>query len=645
MSLIRQVWLLLLVTLLLALAGSATLHVLSTRNTLQTQLRLKNSDNAAALALALSQQKGDQQLMGLLMSAQFDTGFYRSIRFVGADGTVLFKREGEGQPQVAPAWFVRAVPIESTPGTAQVSDGWRALGAVTVVSHTSFAHDDLWNGSLDSVALTAFLGLLAGTVAAMVVRGIRRPLDSTVQQAQALVDGRFITVAEPRAPELQRLTRAMNTMVQRLKSLFEAQAAQVESLRHQAHADPLTGLSNRTHFMAQLSASLQREDGPAQGGLVLLRVLDLAQVNRLIGHAATDRILAAVAQAMAVYTQRASGCVAGRLNGSDFALAMPVGGIALETGNAIAIALRATLPALGSGVAVALSAVEVRRDRDLPQLLSAADAALARAESQGPFSVEHVAAGDEGDGAAKPRGEATWRQQIAGALDEQRVKLIAFPMIDASLQLIHLDCPLRMQLEPEGAFVAAARWMPLALRSHLTTLIDERAVELALKAIERDSRPRCVNLAPASLSDSAFIARLRTTLQAQRSAARLLWLDVPEVAAVDRFAQLQELAHQLRSAGARVGLEHAGERLGRIRRLLDAGIDYVKLDGSVVRGVADDENRANHLRSAISMLHGLSMQAYAEGVESPADAQRLWQLGIDGITGPWASSQRADLMD
>jgi hypothetical protein len=40
MSLIRQIWLLLLGSLLLALVGSVAVNVLATRQTLQTQLRL-----------------------------------------------------------------------------------------------------------------------------------------------------------------------------------------------------------------------------------------------------------------------------------------------------------------------------------------------------------------------------------------------------------------------------------------------------------------------------------------------------------------------------------------------------------------------------------------------------------------------------
>src|SRR3954453_11144128 len=58
MSLIRQVWLLLTVTLALAFAGAIGVSVLSARQYLETQLAQKNNDAAQAIALTLSQQKG-----------------------------------------------------------------------------------------------------------------------------------------------------------------------------------------------------------------------------------------------------------------------------------------------------------------------------------------------------------------------------------------------------------------------------------------------------------------------------------------------------------------------------------------------------------------------------------------------------------
>jgi len=140
MSLIRQVWLLLLATVLLSFIGSIGVATTSARDLLQTQVRQKNSDNAAALALALSQQNGDGELMDLLMTAQFDTGYYRRVQLRSADGKLTFSREVGVPSGAAPAWFVQMVPISSQPGTAQVSDGWRALGQVLVESQVSYVH-------------------------------------------------------------------------------------------------------------------------------------------------------------------------------------------------------------------------------------------------------------------------------------------------------------------------------------------------------------------------------------------------------------------------------------------------------------------------------------------------------------------------
>lgn len=639
MSLIRQVWLLLFGVLLLAIAGSVTINLLTTRDTLQTQLRLKNADNAAALALALGQQKGDRSLMDLLMAARFDTGFYCSVRFVGADGRTAFAREANTQPAHAPPWFVHLVPIESEPGVAQVSDGWHELGAVSVASHASFAHDDLWRAGIESAALLGLLGVGAGALATIGVRRIRVPLDATVGQAQALVEGRFVNVPEPGVPELARLTRAMNSMVLRLKNLFEAQAAQLETLRQQAHCDMHTGLANRNHFLGQLGAALSTEHGPARGGLVLLRLADPAELNRTLGHQVVDRVMVAIAQALQVYPSRVESCLLGRLNGSDFALWLPAARIAGETAHALAGALKVALPAFGPRVSVSIGVIETEAGMHLSQLMAAADLALAGAESRGPYAVEVRM--DSGATPTARQGESSWREQIMAALEQRRAQLVEFPVLDRGGRLVHLECVLRLQLEPAGPFETAARWLPLAIRSRLTSAADLHAVTLALHAIAADGKPRSVNLAGVSLHDGAFLPALRDLLAEAPAAVRSLWLEFPEGTALDRLRLLQSVTRSLRPLGVRLGLEHAGERLAQIDQLPEAGLDYVKLDAAVIREVAGDASRAGFVKNSVTLLHGLSLQVYAEGVANDADLQALWACGVDGVTGPWVSEKYA----
>ena len=476
------------------------------------------------------------------------------------------------------------------------------------------------------------------------VQRIRKPLDSTVEQAQAIVDGRFITVAEPRVPELRRLTQAMNAMVGRLKLMFEAQAAQVESLRTQAYMDPVSGVSNRKHFISRLNAARQSDYADPTAGLVLLRLLELAELNRQLGHASTDRLIHAISQALQSYSDRVQGCHVGRLNGSDFALYLPVGGQAHETANAVAESMRKILPLFGSHVAVALGAVEIVENRPLGDVLAAADDALARAESRGAFTVELADQQLDAEGRGAPLGEGAWRENLLSALDQRRAQLVRFPVVDSARQSIHLECPLRLQLELEGRFETAAYWLPLALRTRLTAAIDELAVRLALDQIAASDLALCVNLSPASLSDSAFAARLRGVLAERPALARRLSLEVHESAAVEQFELVQELSRQLRPLGVRFGLEHAGQRLNQVDRLFEAGLDYVKLDAAVIHGIDSDTARAGFLRGLVLMLHGLSLQVIAEGVATQAEADAAWQAGVDGQTGPWVSAIRADLV-
>lgn len=223
MSLMRQIAWLVLGVVLAALVGAVGLSTLSLRQLMQTQLQLKNADNALALALALSQQRGDGELIKLLVSAQFDTGAYEFVRWRGAKGETLFERAGEPEPGQAPDWFRALVPIEAAPGVAQVSNGWNAIGTVELKSQATYAHDALWLASRRLLAWLLVVGIVAAVAAWAGLRRIRRPLDAAVAQAEGVLAGSYGQVAEPRVPELQRLTRAMNAMVQRVRELFEAQ--------------------------------------------------------------------------------------------------------------------------------------------------------------------------------------------------------------------------------------------------------------------------------------------------------------------------------------------------------------------------------------------------------------------------------------
>jgi len=632
MSLIRRVSLLMVLVVMLALVGGVFTTLTAARDTLQTQLSLKNRDNAQSLALALSQQHGDAALMELVLAAQFDTGHYRRIELIAGDGRAPFRREADALATVAPAWFVRWLPVCAEPGVAQVSDGWRVIGRIELISQSAYATDALWRAGLRAAGLLALIGVAGGLLAAWGLRVIRRPLDAAAQQARALQEGRFVTVAEPSVAELKPLARSMNTMVNRLSTMFDAQARQVEALRQQAQTDALTGVANRRQFMVDAKQRFESSADEASA-LLLFRVQDLDGSNRRAGHAAVDRQLRAMTQALASQLPAQGRPLFGRLNGADFALVVERAGAEAMTGTMLAL-LRDLLQPAEPPMSVVAGVAVGEPGADLAAALAAADQALAQAEASGPFTMS--ARPCAGRGTAL--GEGDWQRQLIDALRDGRLELAEYAVRDAHGALTHLDCPMRVQLQPNGPFESAASWLALATRSRLTTELDQQAVSLALAAIERDGAARCINLAAASLLATEFVAAISAQLQSSPRGAAQLWIDMPESLALSHPGVIQEVTRLWRPLGVHVGLEHAGAALAGMTRLYELGLDYVRIDARFLAGVARDADVRRHAEGLVALLGGIGLGVYAEGVADADDLQALWTLGFHAATGPAVSA-------
>jgi predicted signal transduction protein with EAL and GGDEF domain len=641
MSMIRQLAALIVAVVALAIGGSAVVGVSVARESLESQWQARNGDAATLLALALSQHQGDLDLMRVVLAAQADAGHYRSIRFRVPDGQLLFERTAPLSFGTSPEWLAALLPLDAPPGVAIVSDGWRQVGRVEVQSHPAWAYDSLWAALRRITAWLLLLGIGALAAAALAVRAWRRGLEDVVAQAHALEQGRFATIAEPHTRELQRLAGGMNAMVRRVHALFEAQTRQLESAQRQAQCDALTGLSNRAHFVAQLERALVSRpdaaalaDGPQRGALVIIRLQGLQAMNARIGRDATDRLLASIGDLVRTYPERVEGAFAGRLNGSDLGLYLPVNGVAKETVEALAVSLQASLSAVDPAARLAIGAVDGLATGGVSDALARADEALARAEAAGPWGTEVVdcqagAQGIVGDAI----GESRWRERIAQALAAGRVQLAEYPVVDAAGRLLHLECPLRLQGVPGGPYDSAARWLPMAARSRLMQRVDLAAIELALGAIAQDQRPRSVHVAAESLADPTFVHEVARRLAAAPAASERLALEVSE-AAMARPQRLAQASALWRPTGVRIGLENAGSSLRMLLEAQGFGIDYLKVDGRFLRGVAADRTMADYAGQLLATARGAGVTVYAEGIDDDADLRRLWELEFAGATGP-----------
>lgn len=485
--------------------------------------------------------------------------------------------------------------------------------------------------------------ILAGLAAALLLQRVLRQLGAIGRQAEAIGMRRFITMPEPATREFRVVAHAMNALTKRVRQMLDNEAQRLEQLRREAHHDPVTGLLNRGHFMARLMTALDREDEGARGTLVIARLLDLNDLNRTHGWPVMDALIRRFARALERIGPKGADWVVGRLNGSDFAVLAPAHDAAEELARQIQEALLMVAQEFGLETSCHLPAAATiyRHGDQLGHLLRRVDAALGVALQAEEDEVQLATIDLELPDKDRPLDLDGWKQRFEQVLNTSHIKLRSYPVIGAAGQLVHNECVARLRLDMESAWLHAGEFVPWLARLGKLGRLDEMVIDMALDRLLRGADDICINLSAQAMSDPLLLHRLARRLNEVRDSAVRLWIEIPEHGVFQDLESFRLLSALLKPLGCRIGIEHVGHRVAQLGRLHDVGVDYIKVDGSFIRGI--DLNQANQvfLRGFAMIAHSIGLQTLAEGVNSAGELKTLLELGFDGATGPGVTTMRS----
>ena len=635
MSLNKKLWLAIVFILILASGGSFILSTLFSKHYLEEQLQLKNLDNATSLALSMSQLPKDRATIDLLISAQFDSGHYKYIGLFDPSGKLITQRTNTRSQTKAPKWFTAIFPIKTEIGVAEIQDGWSQYGTLNVESNPNFAYDELWKSTLLILIWSIAIGLVSGYAGNHTLRKILRPLKDIVNQATAIGEHRFITIIEPKTQEFKAVVSAMNSLSNRIKNMVNEESARLDELQYRTNFDPITGLMNRQYFMSNIDAHISRKEYFNQGVLVTLRLSNLALIDQTLGYQKTNDFLKTIGTTLENACFHQPSLIAGRLSGTDFAIFSNIPMDAFS---------------LGNNIKNLLENINVASDIELnPHIVSAAatvtpsDAAVKLLKRLN-FVLDDISDNHHENIVHILNQEVTpnhldvsrieWEILLNSALNDNRIMLQRYPVVNQQGKLIHFESPVRLQLHKDGKWFSAGEFLAWAIEIELISRIDALVVETATNILSIGAQPIGLNISAESIRDADFTRRVAKLIQSNLSIANLLCFEIPERGAFEHFSEFKAFCKMLKGFGCKIGIEHVGSRISRLGELHDVGLDYIKIDVSIIRDIDTNEANKTLLRGLCMIAHSIGVLAIAEGVQTNNEIEALKLIGIDGMTGP-----------
>lgn len=231
-----------------------------------------------------------------------------------------------------------------------------------------------------------------------------------------------------------------------------------------------------------------------------------------------------------------------------------------------------------------------------------------------------------------------WLARLRRALAEDLFAVHYQPIVSlADGRPAHYEALVRLADEgsSSGPLVAPGRFLPAAERYGLVREID-RLVLARVAALlgSRTDGPRvAVNLSALSVTDPAMLSHVECCLRRAEADPSRLVIEITETAAISDMDRAHAFCTGVAALGCEVALDDFGAGHGSFHYLTRLPFDYLKIDGSFVRGLTVSRKHQLVVRALVELARGMGVRTIAEYVTDRPTLTLLRRYGVDYAQG------------
>jgi diguanylate cyclase (GGDEF)-like protein len=421
------------------------------------------------------------------------------------------------------------------------------------------------------------------------------------------------------------------------RALLE-KVALTEKLAYEASHDYLTGLLNRRSFTTKLTALENAKFHAHNDTSIYIAILDLDNfktVNDTAGHMVGDNLLAEISKIMTSYVNGDD--ILARLGGDEFGLIMnnrteqEVESICFNIIDAVS-QYRIVWNATSYSVGVCIGVVRARQNDRKEMLLSHADIACYKAKELG---INHVYFTDSKDtGIQLEQLQLGFITDISSALEHNHFFFAKQKIqpLNNNEATPHYEMLLRYN-DKNNNPISPSLFIPAAEKYGLVTLIDKWVIQTIFSQYKQlfplTDPFISINLSGVSLSNAHFLEEVLDIIDAVDMDMSKVCFEVTETAVVSHINRAIHFINELKKTGCKFALDDFGSGSSSYGYLKKLPVDYVKIDGSLIRSILNEPIDYTIVKSINEISHQMGMQTIAEFVEDDDIQQKLTAMGID----------------
>jgi diguanylate cyclase (GGDEF)-like protein/PAS domain S-box-containing protein len=439
-----------------------------------------------------------------------------------------------------------------------------------------------------------------------------------------------------------RATRMIGAMV----DLTERRQAE-RRIEYLAYYDVLTQLPNRQMLMDRLQRALDDcVQGRCTKAVFFVDLDNFKSLNDTLGHAVGDQLLRQVAQ-------RLGGCVShldtvARFGGDEYVVLLEGMSADMEracaqartVGERMLLTLRQPYQLdqyCHHGTASIGIVLFSDASDDIGELLKRADMAMYEAKAAGRNTLRLFNPDMQSALSARMALENDLRLALSRC--DQEFDLLYQPQIDRRGRITGVEALVRWR-HPTRGMVSPVDFIPLAEETGLVLALGHWVLKKACSQLAAwEASPAtahieiAVNVSARQFHHPQFVAEVLELVAAAGIDPRRLKLELTETSLLENLDDTVARMNVLKTHGVTFALDDFGTGYSSLAYLRQLPLDMLKIDRSFVLDLMTNQNDAVIARTIIALGRSLGLRVLAEGVETAAQRDFLFEHGCDAYQG------------
>lgn len=387
--------------------------------------------------------------------------------------------------------------------------------------------------------------------------------------------------------------------------------------------DKLTGLPNRSRLLQDLKKG-------SKPVLALIDINNFSAINNLYGFELGDQVIVRISERIAKYME--NGEILYRFGGDQFAvLSGPDSSPTVfeKLIGAVVKKVSREHHSFGDLEIYATIVAGISNDEDA-LIIAGAEHALQEAKYRNDGYVVDDSSTEEAD---RQKENILWAHKLSVALSKGKVQPYFQPIVhNTSGKIVKYEALVRIKDE-DDTIVSPFAFLEAAKQTRQYALLTRTMIELSLDAIHDNRVIISINFTVEDIRNPKTVLFFKEQVKKRGVADRVV-IELTESEGIENYLEVARFIKEIKSLGCRVAIDDFGTGYSNFTHLMYLHADYLKIDGSIIQRVNDDNNSSVLVvKTLVDFAKRLGMETVAEYVDSREILEKVTALGVDYSQG------------